>query len=70
MKVGDLVELKPSRNQMPDEPYAGKLGLIVEQNVVCADEFDGPSEEMFWVKWQGNRDWDIEWEKELKVVSG
>jgi hypothetical protein len=69
MKVGDLVELSPSRNQLPDEPYVGKLGLVVEQNPPT-DEFDGPPVEMWWVQWIGNRDWDIEWEKELTVVSG
>lgn len=72
MKVGDLVELKPSRHQLPDEPYIGKLGLVVEQNAPC-DEFDDPNAEaveMWWIQWQGNSDWDIEWEKELKVVSG
>ena len=69
MQVGDLVELKPSRNQLPDEPYAGKLGILVEENPL-PDGWTGEEEEAWWVQWQGNRDWDIEWEKELKVVSG
>ena len=76
MKVGNLVQLKPTRHQLPDEPYAGKVGVVVEQNAP-GDEFDAgfylkPSEqaaEMWWVQWQGNSDWDIEWEGHLEVLA-
>jgi hypothetical protein len=30
MKVGNLVQVKPSRHQLPDEPYNGKMGVIIE----------------------------------------
>ena len=68
MKVGNLVQQKPSRHQLPNEPYIGKLGIVVEQNAP-ADGFDPSLIEMWWVQWQGNWDWDIEWEQDLKVVS-
>jgi len=76
MKVGNLVQIKPSRHQLHNEPYVGKVGIVVEQNAPF-DEFDGgahlePSEqavEMWWVQWQGNTDWDIEWEGDLQVLS-
>ena len=75
MKVGNLVQLKPARHQLPDEPYVGKVGVVVEQNTPC--EFDTgkilkPSEkavEMWWIQWQGNSDWDIEWEGDLEVLA-
>jgi hypothetical protein len=70
MKVGNLVQMKPSLHQLPNEPYIGKLGIVVEQNAPI-DEFDLNAEgvEMWWVQWQGNCDWDIEWEQNLKVLS-
>ena len=79
MKVGNLVQMKPSLQQLPNEPYIGKLGIVVEQNAPT-DEFDpngveseaerhAEGTEMWWVQWQGNCDWDIEWEQNLKVLS-
>lgn len=71
MKVGNLVQIKPSRHQLQTEPYIGKVGIVVEQNAPC-DEFDDPNAEgvdMFWVQWQGNSDWDIEWEGDLEVLA-
>ena len=76
MKVGNLVQQKPPRYQLPDEPYVGKIGIVVEQNIHSPD-FDAgeilePSEyapEMWWVQWQGNTDWDLEWYGDLEVLS-
>jgi hypothetical protein len=76
VKVGNLVQIKPSRHQLQTEPYIGKVGIVVEQNAPC-DEFDAggilePSAqavEMWWVQWQGNSDWDIEWEGDLDVLA-
>ena len=70
MKVGSLVQVKPSRHQLYDESYIGKLGIVVEQSAP-SDEFD-PNVEgvgMWWVQWQGNSDWDIEWQADLVVLS-
>ncbi len=76
MKVGNLVQQKPPRYQLPDEPYVGKVGIVVEKSAPD-DEFDAgeilePSERaayMWWVQWQGNSDWDLEWEGHLKVLA-
>ena len=40
MKVGDLVKLKPSRHQLPDEPYFGKLGIIIKIAIQPQDDLD------------------------------
>ncbi len=66
MKVGDLVEQAPLNWQLPDEPYHGKIGIVVELEAP-ADVFD--TEPTVWVQWQGNSDWDIESEAYLTVVS-
>tara|TARA_Y100001938_G_C7751616_1_gene264146 strand:- start:158 stop:364 length:207 start_codon:yes stop_codon:yes gene_type:complete len=68
MKVGSLVQIKPSRHQLHNEPYVGKVGIVVEQNAPC-DEYDKDVVEMWWVQWQGNSDWDIEWQGDLEVLS-
>ena len=70
MKVGNLVQIKASRRQLHNEPYIGKVGVVVEQNAP-SDEFDPNAEgvDMFWVQWQGNSDWDIEWEGDLDVLA-
>ena len=70
MKVGNLVVFKPSPHQLPDEPYNGRVGIVVEQNAPC-DEFDPNAEGvgMWWIQWQGNCDWDIVWENDLKVLA-
>jgi len=70
VKVGNLVQVNPSRRQLEGEPYIGKLGIVVEQNAP-SDEFDPNAEgvEMWWVQWQGNSDWDIEWQGDLTVLS-
>ena len=68
MKVGNLVQLKPSRHQLHNEPYVGKVGIVVEQNAP-GDEYDQDIVEMWWVQWQGNSDWDIEWQGDLEVLS-
>jgi hypothetical protein len=68
MKVGDLVELKPSRLDPTHEPHIGKIGIVVEQT--APDEEFAPSDpESWWVQWQGNSDWDIECEDWLVVLS-
>ena len=76
MKVGNLVQIKPSRHQLQNEPYIGKVGIVVEQNIHSPDFDSGeilkPSEyisEMWWVQWQGNSDWDLEWQGDLQVLS-
>ena len=33
MKVGNLVQVKPSRHQLPDEPYNGKMGIVVDADL-------------------------------------
>ncbi len=68
MKVGSLVQKVPSLHQLLNEPYIGKVGIVVEQNAPT-DEFDPDDVETWWVQWQGNCDWDIEWEQNLKVLS-
>ena len=68
MKVGDLVQVKPSRHHLQVEDCIGKLGIVVEQNAP-GDEYDKDAVEMWWVQWQGNSDWDIEWEGDLQVLS-
>ena len=71
MKVGNLVQIKPSRHQLQTEPYIGKVGIVVEQNTPhdmheeCAQDVV----EMWWVQWQGNSDWDIEWQGDLEVLA-
>lgn len=69
MKVGDLVEIKPTPHQLPHWPDIGKIGIVVEQNAPV-DEFDPSDVKAWWVQWQGNRDWDIECEDWLVVLSG
>ena len=71
MKVGDLVQIRPSRHQLQTEPYIGKVGIVVEQNAPADELFDGVDyvPTMWWVQWQGNIDWDIEWEGDLQVLS-
>ena len=45
MQVGNLVQVKPSRHQLPDEPYNGKMGIVVDADLhrfgVRVKFFDG-----------------------------
>ena len=69
MKVGNLVQRKPSRTTLdPRDPYIYKIGIVVEQNAP-GDEYDKDAEATWWVQWQGNSDWDKEWEGDLQVLS-
>lgn len=59
MKVGDLVEeLCPGTHQLRYELDDGRVGVIVQKHEEDSGRHEG--EQVFWVQWQGCRDWDIQ----------
>jgi|TARA_R110000824_G_scaffold46105_3_gene132904 hypothetical protein len=66
VKIGSLVKQRPSVNQLPNEDYDSRIGIVLELGTP-KDEYDaGPT---VWVQWQNQPDWAVESIKYLEVIS-